>query len=122
MIQKASVAKDQEQLSESEQEDRYLPARMIKELVYCPRLFYLMHVEGQFESNAETTEGDNIHQRVDARTDALPTPPKRDSTPSSTGTKLLFNLSDESGDTAPIALQTSLSTMRSSCGRVRPWP
>ena len=56
---------------ETEHDDRYLPARMINELVYCPRLFYLMHVEGQFESNAETVEGDNVHQRVDGRTDPL---------------------------------------------------
>ncbi|MEX0819514.1 MAG: CRISPR-associated endonuclease Cas1, partial [Pirellulaceae bacterium] len=59
---------------ENEQEDRYLPARMINELVYCPRLFYLMHVEGQFEHNAETTDGDNVHRRVDEKTDALVTP------------------------------------------------
>ncbi|HUG70746.1 MAG TPA: CRISPR-associated endonuclease Cas1 [Pirellulaceae bacterium] len=110
MIHKTPVANGQEHLTENEQEDRYLPARMINELVYCPRLFYLMHVEGQFESNAETTEGDNIHQRVDERTDALPAPPTRDSTPSSAGTKLLFDLSDESGDTTPVDLQTSLST------------
>ncbi len=55
-----------------EQETSYLPARMINEFVYCPRLFYLMHVEGQFEHNAHTTEGVAVHSRVDAKTDPLP--------------------------------------------------
>ena len=57
-----------------EDDDRYLPARMINEVVYCPRLFYLMYVEGQFEHNAETTAGQVVHQRVDARTDELKAP------------------------------------------------
>jgi CRISP-associated protein Cas1 len=56
----------------SEHETTYLPARMINEFVYCPRLFYLMHVEGQFEHNKHTTEGIAIHTRVDAKTDPLP--------------------------------------------------
>ncbi len=47
--------------------DRYLPARMINEAVYCPRLFYLMHVEGQFAHNAETVDGESVHRRVDKR-------------------------------------------------------
>jgi CRISPR-associated protein Cas1 len=74
MIKPASDADNYEQTAENEHEDRYLQARMINELVYCPRLFYLMHVEGQFEPNAETTEGDNVHRRVDERTDALAAP------------------------------------------------
>lgn len=56
----------------AEQDSNYLPARMINEFVYCPRLFYLMHVEGQFEHNAHTTEGVAVHSRVDAKTDPLP--------------------------------------------------
>ena len=62
---------DAEELS-----DRYLPARMINEAVYCPRLFYLMHVEGQFAHNSETVDGDSVHRRVDKKTDALAAPAK----------------------------------------------
>ncbi len=51
-----------------------LPARMVNEAVYCPRLFYLMHVEGLFERNRFTSEGNVIHRRVDAKTDALESP------------------------------------------------
>ncbi len=59
-----------------EANDRYLPARMINEAVYCPRLFYLMHVEGQFAHNAETVDGESVHRRVDKKTDAFPAPAK----------------------------------------------
>ncbi len=52
----------------------YLPARMINEAAYCHRLFYLMHVEGQFASSADTEEGSHVHSRVDQKTDALCTP------------------------------------------------
>ncbi len=55
-------------------EDRVLPARMINEAAYCPRLFYLMHVEGQFEHNRDTLEGGEVHQRVDKKTDSLEAP------------------------------------------------
>lgn len=55
-------------------DDRYLPARMINEAAYCPRLFYLMHVEGQFEHNRDTAEGIDVHQRVDRKSDRLRSP------------------------------------------------
>lgn len=46
--------------------DDYLPARMINEFVYCPRLFYLMHVEGQFAQSHDTIDGQIVHARVDS--------------------------------------------------------
>ncbi len=53
-------------------ENDYLPARMINEFTYCPRLFYLEHVEGLFAHNADTIEGTAKHGRVDKKTDPLP--------------------------------------------------
>ena len=53
-------------------EDNLLPARMLNEFVYCPRLFYLEHVEGLFAHNADTIEGAVLHKRVDGKTEALP--------------------------------------------------
>ena len=95
MIQQAPGAGDDQQAPDTEQEDRYLPARMINELVYCPRLFYLMHVEGQFEHNAETTDGDSVHRRVDSRTDPLAAPPQsldeNDAGPEAAQQRLLFD-------------------------------
>lgn len=49
-----------------------LPARMVNEYVYCPRLFFYEWVEGVFAHNADTREGAWRHERVDARDDALP--------------------------------------------------
>ncbi len=50
----------------------YLPARMVNEYVYCPRLFYYEWVEGVFAHSADTVEGAFRHGRVDAKSDALP--------------------------------------------------
>ena len=49
-----------------------LPARMLNEFVYCPRLFYYEHVEGVFLHNADTLRGSAIHKRVDVGKGALP--------------------------------------------------
>jgi len=50
----------------------YLPARMVNEYIYCPRLFYLGYVETQFAHNQETVEGAIGHRRVDEKQDELP--------------------------------------------------
>jgi CRISP-associated protein Cas1 len=49
-----------------------LPARMLNEFVYCPRLFYYEFVEGVFVHNADTTRGAALHARVDAGSGAMP--------------------------------------------------
>ncbi len=50
----------------------YLPARMVNEFVYCPRLFFYEWVEGLFEHSADTIEGSIQHRRVDRGTGELP--------------------------------------------------
>ena len=52
----------------------YLPARMVNEFVYCPRLFYYEFVEGIFRESADTAEGGHLHKRVDKEGSALPLP------------------------------------------------
>lgn len=49
-----------------------LPARMLNEFIYCPRLFYYEHVEGVFVDNADTRRGAALHQRVDSGSGQLP--------------------------------------------------
>lgn len=44
-----------------------LPARMVNEYVYCPRLSYLMWVQGEWAASSDTVEGTNAHRRVDQR-------------------------------------------------------
>src|SRR5436853_7181375 len=52
----------------------YLPARMVNEFVYCPRLFFYEWVEGLFRESKDTLEGKFQHHRVDAKTTELPSP------------------------------------------------
>ncbi|HEY8056172.1 MAG TPA: CRISPR-associated endonuclease Cas1 [Terriglobales bacterium] len=49
-----------------------LPARMLNEYVYCPRLFYYEWVEGVFRSSSDTVEGAARHARVDTEPGHLP--------------------------------------------------
>jgi len=42
-----------------------VPARMLNEFAYCPRLAYLEWVQGEFADNLETLEGRFGHRRVD---------------------------------------------------------
>jgi CRISPR-associated protein Cas4 len=50
----------------------YLPARMVNEFVYCPRLFYYEWVEGVFKESPDTLEGAAQHKRVDRESRGLP--------------------------------------------------
>src|SRR3954452_20389273 len=50
----------------------YLPARMVNEYAYCPRLFFYEWVEGLFAESVDTVEGAIQHARVDAKATALP--------------------------------------------------
>ncbi len=49
-----------------------LPARMVNEYVYCPRLAYLEWVQGEWAESADTVEGRHAHRRVDRPTRANP--------------------------------------------------
>ncbi len=42
-----------------------IPVRMVNEYVYCPRLAYMMWVQGEFAHSADTVEGKIRHKRVD---------------------------------------------------------
>jgi CRISPR-associated protein Cas1 len=55
-----------------------IPVRMLNEYVYCPRLAYLMWVQGEFEHNAYTVEGLIRHGRVDKKSGKLPEAPVED--------------------------------------------
>lgn len=49
-----------------------LPARMINEYCYCPRLAYLMWVQGEWDDSSDTVEGRHVHRRVDKPGGRLP--------------------------------------------------
>ena len=42
-----------------------IPVRMLNEFAYCPRLFYLEWVQGEFAHSDDTLEGKFVHHRVD---------------------------------------------------------
>jgi len=49
-----------------------LPARMVNEYQYCPRLAYLEWVQGEWAESADTVEGKHVHRRVDKSERQLP--------------------------------------------------
>lgn len=49
-----------------------LPARMVNEYQYCPRLAYLEWVQGEWADSADTVDGARTHQRVDRGGGRLP--------------------------------------------------
>ena len=59
-----------------------VPARILNEHVYCPRLAYLEWVDQRFEDNADTAHGTFVHRRVHDEQGAPPEPRKR---PAATG-------------------------------------
>lgn len=65
-----------------------LPIRMLNEIQYCERLFYLMQVQGLFEESEDTLEGKFQHQRRERTT-----------------SKSKFKQPEEIWDSAPQSLQ-----------------
>jgi CRISP-associated protein Cas1 len=51
-----------------------LPARMVNEYQYCPRLAYLEWVQGEWAESADTVQGRHAHRRVDKPGGDLPDP------------------------------------------------
>src|SRR6266702_2599035 len=51
-----------------------VPARMLNEYAYCPRLFFLEWVDSLWASNADVAEGVRRHRRVDSGGGAAPLP------------------------------------------------
>lgn len=49
-----------------------LPARMVNEYQYCPRLAYLEWVQKEWSDSADTVEGRYVHRRVDKPSGRLP--------------------------------------------------
>ena len=53
--------------------DGHVPARMLNEFAYCPRLAYLEWVRGEWADNPDTLDGQFVHRNVD-REDRRPVP------------------------------------------------
>lgn len=51
-----------------------VPARMVNEFAYCPRLFFLEWVQNRFADSGDTVEGSYHHRAVDRGSGAMPLP------------------------------------------------
>ena len=51
-----------------------VPARMINEWIYCPRLAYLEWVDNEWADSSDTAEGQRVHAHVDKGKGQLPDP------------------------------------------------
>ncbi|MGA3172061.1 MAG: CRISPR-associated endonuclease Cas1 [Chthoniobacteraceae bacterium] len=67
-----AIAEDDDDAPKVELQAESIPARMLNEFVYCPRLFYYEHVEGVFVESADTVKGATVHARVDKGSGAMP--------------------------------------------------
>ncbi len=51
-----------------------IPARILNEFVYCPRLAYLEWVQKEWADSSDTVEGRHVHRKVDVQGGKLPNP------------------------------------------------
>ncbi|MEL6183879.1 MAG: CRISPR-associated protein Cas4 [Myxococcota bacterium] len=58
-----------------------LPARMLNELAYCPRLFHLEWVQREWDDSRYTADGKRVHRRVDRKTERASAKGKGESGP-----------------------------------------
>lgn len=76
-LRENSMITAQENTKPLEEVPDLIPARMLNEFAYCPRLAYLEWVQGEFADNLETREGRFGHRRVEK--------PSRDEVPEPAG-------------------------------------
>ncbi len=81
-----------------------VPARILNEHVYCPRLAYLEWVDQRFEDNADTAHGTFVHRGVHKQRGTPPEPDEDDPRPASTAIDLS---SEELGLIAKVDLLES---------------
>jgi CRISPR-associated protein Cas1 len=81
---------------------QYLPARMLNEYVYCPRLFYYEWVEGVFAHSSDTVEGSLRHETLGEKPEPLP--PADESSTERVHARSVALSSDRYGITAVIDL------------------
>ena len=68
-----------EEIAQVQDVPELIPARMLNEFAYCPRLAYLEWVQGEFADNLDTIEGRFGHRRVDEPSRAdVPEPDRQD--------------------------------------------
>src|SRR5690606_36651061 len=87
-----------------------LPARMLNEFAYCPRLFYLEFVQGEFVDTHFTIDGQDAHRRVNVGTGKIPAPACEES----------FEVRSVSPSSATLALSAKIDLVEGDEGWVTP--
>lgn len=75
-----------------------VPARMVNEFVYCPRLAYLMWTQAEWSETGDTVEGRRAHSRVDKPSAPLPAPEILDDDEAATADKIISRAMTLSSD------------------------
>src|SRR5437879_6247665 len=96
----------------------YLPARMVNEFAYCPRLFFYEWVEGLFADSVDTIEGSIQHRRVDARATSLPSAAEVEGTAANTTTSKSTDDTKRSSVPPPQTIHSRSVTLSSDRLRV----
>ena len=106
----ASAAKPR-RAGRREQDQPLIPARILNEFVYCPRLAYLEWVQKEWESSSDTVEGRHVHRRVDAQSGSLPASGRR--IRGSQGRKIRRTVVEENWIWLPRSIWSRARTARS---------
>ncbi len=86
---------------------------MLNEFVYCPRLFYLEWVQGDWAESEDTLEGASVHRRVEQETGRLPAPEELESQDRVSARSVLLS--------APtLGLVARMDLLEGEAGAVRP--
>ena len=93
-----------------------IPARMLNEFVYCPRLFYYEFVESVFVESADTVRGKTLHRRVDSGHGDLPPAAEKKSDVKSRKVEKKSGTPDLPLDEAPAAAPPSTLNPQPSTG------
>ena len=83
-------------------EEPLVPARMVNEFVYCPRLAYLMWGQAEWAETGDTVEGRRVHRRVDRPNKPLPKPEALDEDDAKVVSRSLMLSSERLGVIAKI--------------------
>lgn len=93
-----------------------VPARILNEHVYCPRLAYLEWPAQGFRHNADTVEGQFVHRNVEKARGKLPSPDELEEAGEDAPPTTSIQLSSEE-----LGLTAKLDVVEVEGGRVRPF-
>ncbi|KZS67283.1 hypothetical protein A4G26_27305 [Mycobacterium kansasii] len=88
-----------------------LPARMLNEYAYCPRLFFLEWVQQQWADSGDTAEGSFHHRQVDVARGDAPLPEEEPD---------LLRAQSVSLSSTELGLSAKVDVIEGDSGAVRP--